>query len=86
MHPAELRRPALRGEDVVYYDAFRSLGASRSWGQSGPKPILISEVLCYLITEGITEQPEQAKYRRLVQSMDQVELAHIRAQMKKATK
>jgi hypothetical protein len=64
--------------DVVkYHDAFRHLGASRHYGQGGPLPIAVSEVKAYLDLVGIESPRTRMKYLRLIQRMDQVELAHI---------
>lgn len=79
IHPAELTRPALRNEDRRYYDAYRSLSASRNWNQAGPMPIPVSEVWAYMEMVGIDDHETRLKYLRLVQGLDAVELKAIRA-------
>lgn len=78
-HPAELTKPALRSEYRRYYDAFRSLSASRIWSQIGPNPLQISEIRAYLEMVGIEDPETKMMYMRLIQGMDQVEVKHIQA-------
>lgn len=80
-HPAELRKPALSADCVDYYDAFRYLGASRTWNQGSPNPIAISEIQSYLAINEI-DGYEKAKYMRMVKLLDQVELEHIQKKSK----
>lgn len=83
VHAAELKKPALRREDKRYYDAFRSLSASRMWSQVGPSPIQVSEVDAYMNMCGITDSETKLKYLRLIQGLDIVERTHIQANVKK---
>lgn len=78
-HHAEMTRPALRSEHRRYYDVFRSLSASRTWNQSGPNPIQVSEVKAYMEMQGIEDPDTRMKYLRLTQGMDAVEIKSIRA-------
>lgn len=73
-HPAALRKPALRGDCIRYFDAFCRLGASRIWSQVGPQPITISEVESLMNMSGVEEPETRMKYLRLIQGMDRVEL------------
>lgn len=81
-HPAELRKPALSADCIDYYDAFRYLGASRSWSQVGPNPILMSEISAYFEINSITDQYEKQKYMRLIKHLDRVEIDHIHLKSK----
>lgn len=77
-HPAELQKPALRGDCIDYYDAFRFLGASRIWNQVGPQAIPISEINSYVKDSlGIRDLEERQKYIRLINRMDSVELNYL---------
>ncbi len=82
VHPAELTRPALKPCDRRYYDAYRSLSASRMWSQVGPQPIQVSEVKSYMEMVGIEDPDTRLKYLRLIQGLDAVEMKAIRAQQK----
>lgn len=81
-HTAELTKPALRSDLHRYYDAYRSLSASRIWSQIGPTAIQISEVRAYLDLVGIEDPQTKMKYLRLIQGMDQVEVKHIQAKQR----
>lgn len=82
-HHALLQKPALRGDCIRYYDAFRSLGAARIWSPVGPQPIPVSEVESYLNLAGITSPHTRLKYLRLIRAMDQVELTHLHQKQQK---
>lgn len=82
IHPAELKRPALRSEDKRYYDAYRALSASRMWSQIGPSPIPVSEVNAYMDMVGIEDPETKLKYLRIIQGLDAVEIKNIRANTK----
>lgn len=86
MHPAERNKPALRADCVPYFEAFRLLGASRTWSQVGPNPILLSEIESHLRTEGIDDPYEVPKYKRLIKLLDRVEMDFLFEKSKKASK
>lgn len=77
VHPQDKRKPALKRGDRRYYDAFRSLSASRMWNQVGPTPLRLSEIHHYLQMAGIETPETKLKYLRLMQGMDAVELKCI---------
>ena len=83
VHPADLRRPALRPDCVRYHDAFCALGAGRLSTQVGPSPIQITEVNTYLDMLGIEDPETKLKYLRLIRKMDRVELNYIYEKTKK---
>lgn len=83
-HPAAAAKPALRGEDIEYYDAFCLLGASRIWDQVGPQPLQISETVALLDGMGIRNYDQRERYIRYVRKMDSVEMAHLSEQLKRA--
>lgn len=83
VHPAELTRTALDDRDRIYYDAFRSLSAARTWNQAGPNPIQVSEISAYVGMLGIEDPGTKMKYMRILQGLDIVELKSIRDRMKK---
>lgn len=82
VHPAELSRPALKDQDRRYYDAYRSLSASRMWTEIGPSPIQVSEVHHYLQMAGIEDSGTKLKYLRILQGLDIVEVRNIQAKRK----
>lgn len=82
-HPAFLRKPTLRSDCIRYYDAYRSLGVSRSWSQVGPLPIQVKDVEAYLNLAEIEGSATRLKYLRLIQRMDAVELKFLHEQARK---
>lgn len=76
-HPADNTRPALRGDCIDYYDAFRFLGASRMWNQVGPQPIPVSEIMSYLTGMGVTNLEDRERYLRHIKDMDNLELTRF---------
>lgn len=83
VHPAELKKTALKDEDRRYYDAYRSLSAARTWSQIGPNAIQVSEIAAYLGMVGIEDHSTKLKYLRLIQGLDIVEMKIIRAKSTK---
>lgn len=84
VHAAELSKPALKDQDRRYYDAYRSLSASRMWSPLGPNAIPVSEVAAYLSMVGIEDTDTKLKYLRIVQGLDIVEMKSIREQQAKS--
>ena len=85
-HPAAAAKPALRGEDIEFYDAFCLLGARRLWSQVGPNAIPISEIVAYLDGIGVSGSRLRERYIRLCCAMDGVELAHLHKELERSRK
>lgn len=68
--------PKLLKKDLVYSEAFEILKDSRTYNQSAPNPIMVSELLAFCVLVGIANQEERLKYLRLVQALDKVWLNH----------
>lgn len=72
---ALLRRPPLRPDCELYYEAFLQLDQGRDSNGYGFNPIRISETLAWLTLTGTTGE-EREKVLRLVQVMDQAFLKY----------
>ena len=56
----ELDSRPLLFQDVVYvYEAFFIVSAGRQYNESGPQPLLLTEILAYLNDRGIVEREER---------------------------
>ena len=69
-------RPAIRQEDLPYLDGYRFLTRSRAFGEYGPLPISMTDVLAYLELVKEDGVDERLRFLRYVQDMDGVYLEH----------
>ena len=65
--------------------AFDTLSRSRQVGMSSPQPLQLREMLAYLELVGIHERQQRLRYVRILQTLDDVYLAHVLESTKAAT-
>lgn len=69
-------RPSITSDDAQYLNGFRHLTHSRAYGQYGPLPITLTDVLSYLHLIDEENVGERLKFLRVIQNMDGVYLEH----------
>lgn len=57
--------------------AFDMLSRSRQVGMSSPQPLQIQEMVAYLDLVGVKETQQRLRYVSILQSLDDVYLAHV---------
>jgi len=76
-------RPALNRWVAEYWNAYQILGGSRMVHQGGIGPIPLSEIVAYMETIYVHDVDERLKFIRMIQSLDNVYVAHINDRAKK---
>lgn len=75
-------RPLPKRDCTKYREAFGVLSVSRYYGENGPQPISLSDILAFFVLSGIDDMDDREVYRNHIQSMDGVFLEHSSKKMK----
>lgn len=70
--------PQLYPDSVPYMNAFQALGARRWYGEIGPQPIPISEIVCWMDFSGIVGIHERDVYMDTIVTLDNLFLDFAR--------